>query len=184
MYYLQLQWYLMVTGLRWGQFAVLVSGQDFLTSKIVLADEGIHNSMREIADKFWCNHVKKDVAPEPDSSEASYEGMKLIYPNAYKNTVQISDEYNEIFNKRKELKASIKQAEQQVTFINSKAIRLLENNKWGETNKWKLTKVEKSGLSFDKKSFKEDHPDMYLKYTKSSSTVYPLFKAKKFKTTK
>jgi len=174
--YTQLQWQLGITGLQWGQFAVLVSGQDFLKPGICEFNEKVFHNMLLIADRFWTQNVLKDRAPDPDQNPRTRESMKLLYPEVHEETVTLSEDLNAAIVRRKELDTAIKTATGQRAAIDSKVLSKLQNAKYGLTSRFKVTRVLRSAPSFHQGKFKEAHPELFAQFSGSSESIYPLYK--------
>ncbi len=175
MYFLQLQWYLFITGLKWGQFAVLVSGQDFLTTAVIEADPKVGENLCEIANRFWRDNVVGDHVPPVDQSPAALDAIKILYPNQDEETVQLDTGLNDLIAKRIDLNNAMTKAKGQKSFIDAQIMGKMMNAKWGLTDKYKVTRVLKNSRAFDKKAFEEKHPDLCRKYMKASQSIYPLY---------
>ena len=175
MYYCQLQWYLYITGLKWGHFAVLVSGQDFLTTDLVPYDPKVGKNLAFIADRFWQENIVKDVIPDVDHNPANYESVKLLFPNVDAKTVNLPEDLNDLIAKRILLNKNIGFANDQKKVIDAKVLRALESNKYGFTSKYKVTRVLKSHMSLSKSAIKEKYPKIYAECSSASESVYPLY---------
>ena len=75
-YVTQLQFYLCLTGYKFGYLAALVGGQKFIAHRIERDDEFI-NQMIEAATEFWYGHVESEV--EPEVTEKDTELMNIVY---------------------------------------------------------------------------------------------------------
>lgn len=176
MYYLQLQWYLFITGLAWGQFAVLISGQDFLTTDVVEADKKVGENLCEIAERFWRDNVMGDRVPEVDQSPAAVDAMKILYPNFEELTITLDESLNKFIKERLALNEALKKGKSQKAYIDAVILGKMQNAKWGITSEYKVTRVNKNAAKFDAKRFKEENPETHSKYLKESSSIYPLYK--------
>ena len=78
-YLMQLQWYLFVTGLEWGAFAVLIGGNKFKYF-FVDRDNDLIAYMLEIGKNFWFNHVIAQIPPQIDGSDSTTEMYKILNP--------------------------------------------------------------------------------------------------------
>jgi len=174
--YTQLQWQLGVTGLKWGQFAVLISGQEFVKPEICVFNEKVFHNLLLLADRFWTQNVLKDRAPAPDQNPRTREAMKLLYPEVNQQTVTLPESLNDAIIKRRELDAAIKVAKGQKAAIESKVLAEMHEAKYGMTSKFKVTRVLRSYPRFNSKGFKESHPALYAKFSSSSESVYPTFR--------
>lgn len=63
-YWMQVQWYLAITGLPHGDLAVLFGGQRFAQYRIE-ADPGMQHDMLTRAQDWWQRHVVADMPPDP-----------------------------------------------------------------------------------------------------------------------
>jgi putative phage-type endonuclease len=80
-YDLQLQWYLHITGLTWGAFAVLIGGNKF-RYKFVERDEEIIKNISEIAEQFWKNHIWTKTPPMMSGIDEEKTMLSSLYPNS------------------------------------------------------------------------------------------------------
>ena len=81
-YQVQVQHQLMVTGLAWGEFAVLFGGQKF---GIIRAErnEAFIALLLDKEAQFW-DKVQRDIPPDPetvDGSESTTRAVKQLFPN-------------------------------------------------------------------------------------------------------
>lgn len=67
-YWMQVQWYLGITGLQRGDLAVLFGGQKFRTYTIA-ADTALFADLLTEADRWWRAHVVADVPPQPSTED-------------------------------------------------------------------------------------------------------------------
>jgi len=79
-YYLQVQHYLLVTGLDVGYLVVLIRGNE-LRSWRIPADPEIAEQLLAAYAEFW-DRVQSGEAPEPDGHEATTEALRNRYPRA------------------------------------------------------------------------------------------------------
>lgn len=78
-YYVQLQWYLYVTGLKWGYFATLIGGNKYREYEVYRDDEMIQELERLTGD-FRFNHVVQAAPPPIDGSESTSILLSRLYP--------------------------------------------------------------------------------------------------------
>lgn len=67
-YWLQVQWYIGITGLEVGKLAVLFGGQKFRTYTLS-ADRAIFADLLAEADRWWRTHVQADTPPQPSTED-------------------------------------------------------------------------------------------------------------------
>ena len=74
-YYMQLQWYLNILDAKFGYFAILIDGYDYV-EYLYERDDVLIAKMEDAVKCFWLNNVKKRQPPEPMSDA----DLKLLYP--------------------------------------------------------------------------------------------------------
>ena len=78
-YYLQIQWYLYVTGLEYCYLSFLIGNRKF-DVLLIERNQEVIDEIVEKADFFWKTYVMSKVAPVPDGSFSSGEALKKMYP--------------------------------------------------------------------------------------------------------
>jgi putative phage-type endonuclease len=175
-HFCQLQWYLGITGLSWGEFAVLISGNDYLESGIVDFQPDVFQNLLKIADRFWQNHVLKKTPPLPNRKPQTEAAHKLLFPNVDETTCALPDSLNPLIQKKIELSGYLKTCQSQIAEINNNILFRLGTHKFGTTSEYKVTMVRKSQRYFQEKKFKEAHPDLHHEFSDPKDIRYPLFK--------
>lgn len=89
-YAVQLQHYLAVTGRRWGSFAALIGGQQFVWCDVE-RNEGFIEALEQECAAFW-ERVKSGQPPPVDGSKSTKEALKLLYPKDSGRVVELADE--------------------------------------------------------------------------------------------
>ena len=180
MYYCQLIWQLGITGLNWGQFAVLLNGNELIIPNQVSADQKVFDGLRTIAERFWHDHVVKDVPPNP-SCAGDYDGVKALYGDVQEKTCVLPETLAPLIAKRKELSEMSKSLEDQRKEIDAQVLFAMKENKWGTCGATKVTRVCSSKTSLDTKRIQVEEPAVYKKYLKSFEVQYPLYSEAKQK---
>ncbi|MBA7578609.1 hypothetical protein ES708_20474 [subsurface metagenome] len=78
-YYLQVQWYLYVTGLEYCYLSFLIGNRKF-DVLVIERNEEVIKEIVEKADYFWNTFVIPKVAPAPSGDISSSEALKSMYP--------------------------------------------------------------------------------------------------------
>ncbi|WP_244991607.1 YqaJ viral recombinase family protein [Clostridium senegalense] len=168
-YMLQLQWYMFVTGAKFGYFAALIGGNKYV-QKYVERDEELIEILLNLAKDFWENNVTKRIAPLVDGSDASTELLKTLYPNSEEGTqINLPDEALELIKIRKELTSQKKEFDIQISECENKLKDLLKENEVGICGDRKVTWKTYSRISIDSKKLKSEKPELFKKYSKTSS---------------
>jgi putative phage-type endonuclease len=111
-YQIQLQHELVVTGLCWGSYAVLIGGQRFRWMDQPRNDKFI-SYLVEKEEEFW-DMVQRGIQPAADASDSTREILLRLYPKDTGASIVLPEELQEARDKRQELKAQIKRAEEEL----------------------------------------------------------------------
>lgn len=125
-YVLQLQWYLMLTGLTFGYLVVLIGGQTYREVKIT-ADIRLHKNMLKIASDFWYNHVE---AKTPPPCEMRPETIALVYGKDDGTTREIAKPASFI-EQLEAKKAEAKELEKEIDAMQNELKSALGESTWG-----------------------------------------------------
>lgn len=166
-WYCQMVHYLAVTGLQKAYLAVLVNCRELRIFELERDEAEIAALMAAEGD-FWNNHVLTDIPPAADGNKATTEAVNEVYALTDNDTVSLVqlenelDRYIAIGNQIKELKKLQDEA------ANSVKIKMGESCS-GESNRYTVKWAFSERLSFDSKSFIEEHRDTDLdKYIKTT----------------
>jgi len=85
-YYLQVQWYLYVTGLEYCYLSFLIGNRKF-DVLIIERNQEVIDEIVEKAEHFWNTFVVPKVAPAPSGDISSSEALKSIYPKEEEGTI-------------------------------------------------------------------------------------------------
>ncbi|MBC8499235.1 MAG: YqaJ viral recombinase family protein [Candidatus Atribacteria bacterium] len=85
-YYLQVQWYLYVTGLEYCYLSFLIGNRKF-DLLVIERNQEVIDEIVEKADYFWKTFVIPKVAPAPSGDISSGETLKKLYPKEKGGTV-------------------------------------------------------------------------------------------------
>ena len=166
-YVLQIQHYFDVTGYEWGEFAVLIGGQEF-RRYFQERDQTIIDMKNELLVKFWNENVIAQVPPQPINSEDLQKYVKAKSGKIIEAVIENEQTIKEL----RVIKAQIKELEAQKDNLEER-IKLLMGDAeileyMGQTLcTWKANKVSQM---FDSKKFAADHPELYAEYLKDKAT--------------
>ena len=167
-YYLtQCLWYLLITGCKVIDLAVLIGGNKFRMYRIE-RDEDLIQSIFNQVKAFWFNHVIADVPPDPTcfddvlhrwsnhvvgkQVEADFEHIKLAEELITVQGRQKADKARE-----DEIKLKIVSTMQDAEMMISQGKSI-------------CTYKEQSSTRIDSTLLKKEEPDLFTKYSKTSST--------------
>jgi putative phage-type endonuclease len=165
-YLLQCAHYAAICDANYVDLAVLIGGQR-LEIYSYHRNKKLESSLIEIEYNFWHNHVLKQEPPEPkDSSD-----VQRLYPFDDGDMVAANDEIGSDFESYKATKKMIKELNEQADFYKTRITKYLKNKSALTVNNyiaatWKIQSINR----FDTKEFKEQFPEMYQTFLKSTQT--------------
>jgi len=114
-YFLQIQWYMGVTGIQNFYVGYLIGNRKFDAKHIPRNDEVIEEIFKQAGD-FWHNHVLAKIPPAPIGLDSDTDTLKKMYPFEDENTIELHD-YQEKRDKYKELMGQRKELDQEIEAI-------------------------------------------------------------------
>ncbi|MDY5460016.1 MAG: YqaJ viral recombinase family protein [Agathobacter sp.] len=167
-YQTQVQHYLCVTGIQKAYVAVLIGGNSFRIFEVD-ADAEIQDMLIAVEKNFW-NKVQNMIRPEMDGSDAAKNLLDSLYHGGISEEIVMPDEaieyvdaYIEACAEEDNAKAKKQEASNHIKEIMGdydKASCI------GHSISWKPVISER----LDSKSLKENEPEIYAKYCKSSTS--------------
>ena len=167
-YQTQVQHYLCVTGIQKAYVAVLIGGNSFRIFEVD-ADAEIQDMLIAVEKNFW-NKVQNMIRPEMDGSDAAKNLLDSLYRGGIEENIVMPDDaieyvdaYIEACAEEENAKAKKQDAAKHIKeFLGGydKATCL------GHSISWKPVTSER----LDSKSLKENEPEIYAKYCKSSTS--------------
>lgn len=163
-YLCQVMHYMIVTGLKEADIAVLINTNTFRVFTVDY-DPALAEAMITAADKFWCLNVLDDVAPP--AMEIDVKAMPVNKGAAVSSTPEINQE----LAKLKELSAQRKALEAQEQALRDSILGYMgANERLMDGDKCLATYSQCKGrASFNTKRFQAEHPDLYAAYTEQSA---------------
>lgn len=161
-YMLQIQHYMFVSGHRWGSFAVLGGGVDFLYIDLNYSPDFILPYERQ-AVKFWREHVLKDIPPDP----MTRKDVERLYPKAEGGVIEANTLIYDTWERYQALADEKAQIEAEMENIKTQFAILMKDAKevrFGE--RVLATYNETESETFDKARLKEENSFIYNRYAK------------------
>ncbi len=170
-YYCQLQHYINIAGLDWGEVAILINGRTFQHFQYTRDDNFINFIENEVSN-FWNNHILADIPPEP----SNVNDIHKLYRQTNGDYLEAAYETIELIKKHKQLKVNQKEIETEISEIQEKLILAIrEHDGFTDGLNPILTyKFNKPSRIFDKDNFKNENPELFEKYLteKSGARVF------------
>lgn len=167
-YYIQCQHYLGTTGKKEWYIAVLIMGIGFKYRRIERDEELIQNLIK-LEEDFWYKHVVPRILPEPDGSKACDEILTQYFRSTNKSSILLTG-FDEQLRRREELNQLIERMETEKKQIDQAIKLFMGENEIALNDAYRVSwsKVESERL--DTKLLKEQRPDIYKEYLRTSST--------------
>ena len=165
-YQTQIQHYLCVTGIKKSYCAVLIGGNSFRIYEVD-ADDELQAMLIAVEKNFW-NKVQNMIRPEMDGSDAAKNLLDSLYRGGVaeqivmpEEAIEYVDTYIEACVEEENAKVKKQEASNRMKEIMGdyeKAVCL------GHSISWKSVSTER----LDTKALKENEPEIYAKYVKTS----------------
>jgi len=161
-WFVQLQWYLGVCGMKEGAVAWLERGVDFDYQEFEY-DKDFFNYMIEEVRKFWHDNVLKDIPPDP----INVQDVEHLYKQH--SIGKVIPATNEIINYHAQLK-TINEQIKALEESRDSAVEIIKTTMLdaeGVDNNGELLftwRTSKARSYFDKRKFEKEHPKLYKKY--------------------
>lgn len=163
-YYLQVQWYMMITGLKY--FLVIYLLGKEVNWKVVPRSEPDIEALRQIGKDFWENHILTEIPPAPTGNLKETEDINFQQNLSDDDEVNISEnklaEYNKISDEIKTLETEKERIKQEI-FLE------MGNSKKGSDGLFKISRFEVKRDSLDNKTLKEKYPATYAAVLKGQT---------------
>lgn len=168
-YELQCHHYMMVTGAKAWYLAVVILGKEFKYKKIERDEELIQNLIT-IEKEFWENHVLTNTMPDPDGSAISDDVIRRYFPSALKKTIPLPSDLNEQLKRREEIVLLTKKLTQEQNQIEQQIKLYMGEYEMAFNEHYRVSWSNVDAVRIDSKRLKEERPDLYQNFAKSSQS--------------
>lgn len=168
-YLLQSYHYMAVLSKKTWYIAALILGQEFIYRKITWDDEIIRNLI-QIEDAFWTNHVVPKIMPSPDGSDASAEAIRGYFPVAKEKRKISLVGFDEKLKRRGELVDQIKALDLEKKQIEQEIQIFMKDSEQAVNEDYRISWTNTRTSSIDTKRLKEEKPEVYEAFLKTSSS--------------
>jgi putative phage-type endonuclease len=164
-YQIQCYHYMAVTNAEAWYIAVVILGKEFKYVKID-RDEEIIQNLISIEEKFWSNHIVKNIMPNPDGSKIADEILNQYYNKARKDiSIQLSG-FDDKFKRRDELIELLNKMEKEKKEIEQEIKIAMADAETAICNKYRVNWKNISTSKVDIERIKLERPDIYKRYIK------------------
>lgn len=169
-YFLQCQWYMAVTGFKRWHIAVLIGGNKFFYHDIERDDELIALMERE-ADTFWNDEVMGNQAPDWSGADDESAVLLAAHPVSDKKADPIEldpEAYAGMLDHYDKIKAELSDLEKEKRAIENQIKEQIGDGYRAEIGDRTVTWSTFEQKRIDSKRLKEEAPELFEKYAKSS----------------
>jgi len=164
-YLIQCYHYMAVTGKKTWYIAVLIGNRNFLWKEITRNQDIIDKIIKKEVD-FWNTFVVPKVQPLQLITSEDDGAIRALYPQATEDSViEFDDKVGRICESLDSMKADFRILGKEIEEQENTLKALLQDKEIGLTKKYKITWKNQVERRFDSFRFKEDHPDLYAKYS-------------------
>lgn len=165
-YYLQCQWYMMITGLKY--FLIIYQLGKEIQWKVVPRCEDDINAIRELAKDFWNNNIIPKIPP--DVTGVKKETEQITEQQSLKDELEVAISDNKL-QKYNDISEQIKKLEIEKESLKQNIFLEMENNKKGfsEDGQFKISRFEVNKETIDTKLLKEKYPNTYKEVIKGKT---------------
>ena len=174
-YQIQCLHYMSVCNADAWYIAVLIYGREFKYYKIE-RDEEMIADLIQIEEDFWENHVVKGKVPAPDGSELADSVIAEYFKKSKAETIALTG-FDEKLSRRQELARDIEDMETEKRQIEQELKLYLGEAEIAENGKYRVSWKSVSSQRIDEKRLKEECPEVYEKYRKTTQYRRLLVKA-------
>lgn len=168
-YYCQCQHYMMVMGYDRMYLCILVFQRGVYVVPIDRNENFIKDLLQTEID-FWTNNIEKKQMPAP-STEEDRESLKEIYP---KESEVLDEIYirslDSIADEIEKHETSVKFHKEKIDTLKARVQAIMGEHGRGYGDEYKVTWLAQERTTIDGKKLKENFPNIYAKYAKTSSS--------------
>lgn len=168
-YVMQCYHYMAVTGKRTWYIACVILGREFVYRKLTW-DDDIINGLIEAEENFWFGHIVPKVMPSPDGSEVCDEVLKKYFKSARKESTIKLVGFDEKLKRRAEILEMVEKLSTEQKQIDQEIKLYMKDYEVALNDDYKVSWINVDSTRLDTKKLKEERPEIYNAYAKTSSS--------------
>ena len=169
-YYIQCQWYMMVTGCEKWYIAVLIGGNKFIWKEVPRNAADIE-ALRKAAVDFW-SMVITNTMPPVDGSNDCINALADKFHGESGKTIDLPTAAKACIERRRSIKESIGKLEEQKKLSENELKSMLGDAEVGIIGEDKVTwKIQAGRVTVDSKRLKAEQPAIYESYSKIGNPI-------------
>ena len=167
-YKMQCYHYMAVTGKKLWYIAAIILGRGFVYHKIEW-DDGIISALVDTEEEFWNNHVLTQIPPPPDGSEACNDTITECFPTAKRKDAVRLVGFDEKLRYRKSIIDQVESLQKKQRQIEQEIKLYMKDREYAYNDNFKISWHNVASSRLDTKRIKEELPDVYAEYLKTSN---------------
>jgi putative phage-type endonuclease len=165
-YYAQCQHYMAVTGMDKWYIACLLGGNHFVWKEIPRNESDIE-ALEACEEEFW-NHVTDLTAPPLDGSDSCAQALREKFHGGLETPLELDAKAMDLVNQYRRLKEAADDIKDEMETIKNILCGTLGDYETAYAGGIKVSwKTQAGRTTIDSKKLKEEHPDIYEKYSKT-----------------
>jgi len=168
-YLAQCYHYMAVTGKKEWYIAVVILGKEFKYAKITWDDSVIQNLIT-IEERFWNENVLAGVMPDPDGTAVCDEILNEYFHTAIKEQAVELYGFDEKLKRREEVISLQEKLDQERKQIEQEIKLYMGQSELGYSDNFHVSWSNVDTTRIDSKRIKEERPDIYEEFSKTTSS--------------
>ena len=166
-YVIQCQHYMAVLGLSKWYIAVAILGRDYQW-RCIERDEKLIANLITIEKDFWYSHIIPGVIPDPDGSKTYDDILQEYFKDVKKEkTIELIG-FDDELRRRHELTLLQEKLEAEKNVIDQHIKLYMKDSEYAVNSRYHISWSGITKNTVDAKRLKEEEPDIYARYLKSS----------------
>lgn len=167
-YQLQCQHYMAVSGAKSWYIAALIFGKELVIREIK-RDVELTNYLISIEETFWNHNIRNRIMPDPDGTKkCSEEIAKIYFKSDSEKTISLVG-YDETLRRREELNELIEKLEKEKASIDQRIQLEMGDAGYALSENYRISWLTSESRRIDTKRLKEEKPELYQDYSKTST---------------
>ena len=150
-YFLQVQHYMFITGMKKAYVAALIGGNCFRHIE-VQRDDATIEVMVNLATEFWLNNVKTNTAPPVTDKDNSV--LSALYPISKPSSIELPVDFNEVLASYESAKAAMDEAKAKKEAAEAAIKEYMKENEAATCSSWKISWKSSSRKSLSTEKIK------------------------------
>lgn len=167
-YILQCYWYMAVTGKKTWFLACVILGVGFKYIKLDWNQEIIDELIAR-GTEFWNKYVLTNTLPMPDGSANCDEIINELFSTSNHTEINLIG-FDDKLERRQDILKSIEELEKEQKQIEQELKMFLQDNEYASNDKFKVAWTNVDTTRLDSKRIKEEMPEVYNAYSKTSTS--------------